>query len=56
MANGAKRFLLRKLGQCTTRSGKFIVLDAMALSFIHRDLSGPELIRLAYWGVSGERE
>lgn len=54
MAKGAKRYLFRKLGGCTTRSGKFIVLEAIALSFRYRDLSGPELIRLVYWGTSGE--
>lgn len=46
-------YLDRKWFDATTKEGRDIVREATALRQLHPDLSGPELIRLAYWGVSG---
>lgn len=51
--NPVRKYLWRKLLQTETRDGTSTVLEALDLQRLYPDLSGPELIRLAYWGASG---
>lgn len=50
----ARQYLDEKFADPTlSREGRDIIREATTLSYQHPDLSGPELIRLAYWGASG---
>jgi hypothetical protein len=49
-------FFKQKFKTHLTRDGYKIVEDAYNMRHEYPDLSGPELIRLSYWGVSGNSE
>lgn len=51
--NPVRAYLWDKMARTTTKEGAGVVSDAMRLQRKYPDLSGPELIRLAYWGTSG---
>jgi hypothetical protein len=42
-----------KLLEAENKEARELVLEAYALRHNHPNLSGPELLRLAYWGAAG---
>ena len=51
-----RQFLWSKYYKTTTKEGAHVVAVALNLQRQYPNLSGPELIRLAYWGASGSTE
>ena len=50
----ARQYLDAKFADPTlSREGRDIIREATRLEPLHPELSGPELIRLAYWGTPG---
>lgn len=50
----ADGYLKHKLLEVETEEGRKTILEAIAIRHTYPDLSGPELVRLVYWGASGE--
>ena len=55
-SRAVRQFLWSKYYKTTTKEGAHVVAVALNLQRQYPNLSGPELIRLAYWGASGSTE
>lgn len=52
----ADEYFDHKLMEPLSRESRRIVGEAYRLRHQYPDLSGPELVRLVYWGASGSKE
>jgi hypothetical protein len=50
----ADEYFKHKLLEAETEEARKLFLEAKAIRHTYPDLSGPELVRLVYWGASGE--
>jgi hypothetical protein len=52
----ADEYFRRKFKEPMGREAFKILYEARSIRHQYPDLSGPELVRLVYWGASGARE
>ena len=50
----ADAYFKQALREVETEEGRKTILEAKSIRHAYPNLSGPELVRLVYWGASGE--
>jgi len=52
-AHKSDEYFRSKFRDCMSREAHAIVFEARSIRHSYPELSGPELVRLVYWGASG---
>jgi hypothetical protein len=53
LSHPADTYFKQKLTEPMSAESRKLLINAKAIRHSHPDLSGPELVRLIYWGASG---